>query len=104
MAASSTIHVSRSRVRRLGSVVFSGGLRGGLVPAAGKIVQLQVLVNGRWQVFANPKTDRRGRWRHRYRFTGRYTQATYRFRLRVPAEKSYPFAAGTSSAVTVKVR
>ena len=60
VTASSTIHRSRSTVRRGRAVRFSGTLRGGYVPS-GKLVQLQVGIRGRWQTFANPRAKRRRR-------------------------------------------
>lgn len=104
VAASSTIHSSRRNVRAGGAVRFFGRLQGGHVPAGGKLVQLQVLVNGKWQVFANPRTDKHGRWMYRYRFTGRYRAARFAFRLGVPRDPAYPFATGRSAALRVRVR
>jgi hypothetical protein len=104
VAASSTIHSSHRRVRSGGSVRFFGLLRGGHVPAGGKLVQLQALVNGNWQVFANPRTNSHGRWMYLYRFTGRYRAARFSFRLRVPHDPAYPFATGGSAVTRVSVR
>ncbi|WP_354700504.1 hypothetical protein DSM112329_00783 [Paraconexibacter sp. AEG42_29] len=104
VAARATIRPS-SRIVRLGSSVrFSGVLLGGHIPASGKVLQLQAKVNGRWQVFANPRTNSRGRWSRLYRFIGRYRSATFQFRVRVPRDPAYPFAAGVSPATRVLVR
>lgn len=101
--AKSTLNASRHKVN-VGAVVrFSGTLLGGHVPAAGKLVQLQALVNGRWQVFANPRANARGRWQHRYRFIGNYRAARLAFRVRIPRDPSYPFAVGTSPVARVSV-
>ena len=46
-----------------------------------------------------------GAWRYTYKFTARYGKAlTYRFRALVPVEQSYPFEAGGSLQVKVRVR
>lgn len=101
--ASSTIHASHHAVQRGKSTIFTGGLRGGAVPATGLPIQLQVLVNGHWQTFASPRTDARGRWHYRYRFTGHYARAAFRFRALIPRDPAYPFTTGRSASTTVRV-
>ena len=101
VAASSTIHRSRKSVRRRRAVRFSGTLRGGHVPA-GKLVQLQVRVRGRWQTFANPHARRDGSWTYVYKFTG--GTGRYVFRARIPSQSGYPFATGTTERTVVHVR
>jgi hypothetical protein len=101
VAASSTIHRSRSTVRRGRAVRFSGTLRGGYVPLA-KLVQLQVRVRGRWQTFANPHAKRSGAWTYVYKFTG--GTGKYVFRARIPSQAGYPFATGQTERTSVHVR
>jgi len=101
VSASSTIHRSRRTVRRRHAVRLSGTLRGGYVPP-GKLVQLQVLVRGRWQTFANPRAKRNGSWTYVYKFTG--GTGRYVFRARIPSQAGYPFATGKSERTTVNVR
>ncbi|UTI63934.1 Ig-like domain repeat protein [Paraconexibacter antarcticus] len=104
VTAKSTLRVSRRSVT-VGAVVrFSGTLLGGHVPAAGKLIQLQALVNSHWQVFANPRANAHGRWQHRYRFIGNYRNARLSFRIRVPRDPAYPFAVGTSPVTRIAVR
>jgi hypothetical protein len=98
--ASSTIHASRHRVRNGHAVRFSGTLRGGYVPA-GKIVQLQVRVRGRWQTFATPHAKGNGGWTYVYKFTGGIGR--YVFRARIPSQASYPFVTGHTTSTTVHV-
>jgi 5-hydroxyisourate hydrolase-like protein (transthyretin family) len=102
--ASSTIHVTKGLVRQGGRTRFFGTLRGGLVPASGELVELQVLVNRRWQVFATARTNARGRWSKVYRFAGSYGSARYAFRARIPTDPAYPFATGRSGRTVVRVR
>ena len=49
-------------------VRFGGQVRSLPVPAAGKLVQLEVLLSGRWQTFRTARTDASGRWAIPYRF------------------------------------
>lgn len=102
--ASSSIAVSRNRVRNGDAVHFSGKLRGGQVPANGKLVDLQAFYRGRWRTFALPRTDSAGRWRHRYEFGATSGLVDYRFRARLPREDGYPFEPGRSREVKVAVR
>lgn len=104
IAAMSTMRISDRSVRRGASVRFTGKLLGGHIPAGGKLVQLQALVNGHWQVFANPRANSHGRWQHLYRFSGNYRNARLAFRVRIPRDPSYPFAVGTSLVARVSVR
>ena len=101
--ASSSIAVSRNRVRNGGAVRFSGKLRGGQVPANGKLIDLQAFYRGRWRTFALPRTNSSGRWRHRYEFGATSGLVDYRFRARLPREDGYPFEPGHSREVKVAV-
>jgi hypothetical protein len=93
-----SLRASRTRLGGAGTVRFSGRLR---VRARGKIVVLQAREDGRWRTFANTRTNRRGRFRASYRFRG--LPGTYPVRALVPPDASYPFAAGTSRAVRIRV-
>lgn len=104
IAAKSTLKASRKSVRVGAAVTFSGKLLGGHVPVGGKLVQLQALVNNRWQVFANPRANARGRWQHRYRFIGNYRSTRLSFRIRIPRDPAYPYGVGTSPAARITVR
>jgi hypothetical protein len=94
----------RADPRRLGgagTVRFAGRVRGGRIPARGKIVVLQAREAGKWRTFTATRSDRRGRFHVRYRFRG--TPGSYPIRARVPEEAAYPFAPGTSRPVAVVV-
>jgi hypothetical protein len=100
--AASTIHVSRRKVVNGEAVTFTGAVQGE-VPPSGKLLQLQVFSRGSWLTFATPRADQRGKWRHEYRFTATRGVTRYRFRARLPRESGFPYAAGTSRQVKVKV-
>jgi protocatechuate 3,4-dioxygenase beta subunit len=102
---SSTIGVNRRRVVNGEDIVLSGRVRGGPLPAVGKLVQLQAYSRGRWLTFATPRASRdTGRWAYRYRFTATRGTVTYRFRVRVPQEAGFPYISGVSRSVRVNVR
>jgi len=91
-------------VRAGGVVRFTGRLRGGHVPRAGKLVELQARVGAGWRTFATVRSDRRSRLQHTHRFAAGSAGRTYWFRLRIRRESAYPFETGTSRSVAVRVR
>jgi 5-hydroxyisourate hydrolase-like protein (transthyretin family) len=102
--AASTI---RAQPRRLlnGQVVrFTGKLQSLPIPPAGKLVELQVVLSGRWQTFRTTLTDADGRWQVPYRFRRSCGLIRYRFRARLPAEAGYSFETGRTRAIGVRVR
>jgi hypothetical protein len=102
--AASTIHVNRRRLLNGQAVRFEGRLRSLPAPPAGKLVELQVVLSGRWQTFRTTKTDANGTWGVRYRFRRSCGILRYRFRARLPGEAGYTFETGRTRAVTVRVR
>jgi len=102
VAGTTSLKASRRHLRNGQRVRFTGTLKGPHVPA-GKLVQLQTPVNGRWQTFATAHTGKRSRWSHSYRFTGTHGRYHYTFRALVPAERGYPYSTGHSSSVHVVV-
>ena len=104
VAASSTIRGPRRAVVNGEYATFRGRLRGGWVPAAGALVELQVYARGSWRTFAQPRTDRAGRWSYQYRFETIRGSARFRFRARIRRQSGYPFATGASRTVHVRVR
>lgn len=99
--AASSIGVSRRRVRNGGAVTFSGRLK---APSAGKLIELQVRLSGRYQTFKTTRTGPNGEWAARYRFRRSCGVVRYAFRALIPAEAVYPFAAGSTRRVAVRVR
>lgn len=102
--AASTIRAKPRRLLNGQAVGFSGRLRSLPVPPAGKLVELQVVLSGRWQTFRTTLTDQDGWWRVRYRFRRSCGLIRYRFRARLPAEAGYTFESGRTRAVGVRVR
>ena len=97
----------RASTRRplLGSrLTLKGRLR---APAPGVTVILQGrrLGDGRWRTFADTTTGRAGRFRVTYRFRDPASRGhRFRFRAKLSASKTYPFATGYSRRITVRVR
>jgi hypothetical protein len=102
--AGSTVHAQPRRVLNGRTVTFTGQVRSLPIPAGGKLVELQVVLSGRWQTFRTVRTDASGAWGIRYRFRRSCGVLSYRFRTRLPAEAGYPFESGHTRAVSVRVR
>jgi hypothetical protein len=103
-SAASTLRAQPRLLRNGESVAFSGSLRSLPTPPAGKLVELQVVLSGRWQTFRTTRTDAKGAWRIGYRFRRSCGVLRYRFRARLPAEAGYRFETGRTRATTVRVR
>jgi hypothetical protein len=99
-----TLHVRPSTVRAGRSIRIFGRLRGGHVPRRGKLVALQAFERGRWQTFTTVRTKRRGAFSKRRGFSFTAAGRTFRLRVQVRPDASYPFALGYSRAVRVHVR
>jgi hypothetical protein len=104
VSAVTGIRVDRRSVRNGHAARFQGRLKGGFVPSAGKLLELQVLIRRRWQTFTTLRTDATGHWAFDYRFTGTRGRVTYTFRARIPGEATYPYVAGASRRVKIVVR
>jgi hypothetical protein len=102
--ALTTLRVDRKRVLNGQAVTFHGRLRTQPPPPMGKLLELQVRLSDRWQTFRTSRTDAAGRWAIRYRFKRTRGVQHFRFRARLPAEASYPFAGGGSRPLVVRVR
>ncbi|MDP8909851.1 MAG: carboxypeptidase-like regulatory domain-containing protein, partial [Chloroflexota bacterium] len=102
--AVSTLQVSRRQVLNGQRVMFSGRVRSLPIPASGKLIELQVQLSGRWQTFRTARSDVAGRWALPYRFARTHVTQWYRFRVKLPSEAGYPFAAGASKSLRVRVR
>jgi hypothetical protein len=85
------------------AVTFRGRLLAGPMPRKGKLVNLQVIVDGHWHTFATVRSFKSGRYKYRYRFTRSFGLVTYRFRALSRYEAAYPFVAGHSKTVKVSV-
>ena len=102
--AASSLGVSRRRILNGRRVVFGGRLARRAALPAGKLVELQTRVSGRWQTFRTTRANARGRWRVPYRFLRTKGLQSYRFRARLPREAGYPYATGATRTITVTVR
>lgn len=103
-SAASTIRATPRRLRNGQSVRFSGRLRSLPAPPAGKLIELQVVLSGRWQTFRTTRTDAAGNWSVRYHFRRSCGLLRYRFRLHMPEEAGYPFESNRTRSVAVRVR
>lgn len=92
------------RRARLGrTVVFTGQLAGGYVPAGGESVQIEILYGGRWRTIEVLPTSSKGRWTYRYVFTlGAGT--SYLFRAATVPNGGYPFSSTHTKPVRVTVQ
>lgn len=97
-----TLRSSRRVLRTGEATVFRGRLGGG-TDRRGLIVELQYPQHGGWQTFATARAGRHGRFAYRYRFTRTVGTFIYRLRARVPAQRGYPYVAGASRTVRVRV-
>jgi hypothetical protein len=105
VAAAGSFKVSRKRILNGDRVWFRGRVASTPLPAAGKLVELQVRQRtGEWTTFRSLRTDGQGRWTLRYRFSKTSCHTRYPLRVRIPAEAGYPFTAGHSRARSVLVR
>ena len=102
--ALTSFNVDRQRLRNGQTVTFSGTLRTTPAPPPGKLLELQARLPSRWETFRTIRTDQAGNWTARYHFTRTHGLQRYRFRVRLPEEAAYPFAAGGSRTLTVQVR
>jgi hypothetical protein len=103
-SAASTLRAGPRRIRNGQSVRFAGRLRALPAPPAGKLVELQVVLSGRWQTFRTTRTQADGSWAIRYRFRRTCGVLRYKFRARLPAEAGYAFQTGYTRPLSVRVR
>lgn len=95
--AATKIRVDRRSVVNGEAVNFAGRLRGGFVPPAGKLMELQFFDRGKWRTFRTfPAAPSTGEWSYSYRFDGTRGTRRYRFRVQIPKENGYPFSKGRS--------
>jgi hypothetical protein len=100
----STLKVDKAHVLNGRSVVFSGRVEGGPLPATGKLVELQVLLAGEWSTFETTRTGPDGAWSIRYPFRRSCGKELFLFRPRLPGEAGWPLLPGIGPRVAVHVR
>ncbi len=69
--ARSTLKASPRTIRSGQRVRFTGKLRGGYVPKGGKLIELQAYERGRWRSITTLRTNSKGAFSYRYRFSFR---------------------------------
>jgi 5-hydroxyisourate hydrolase-like protein (transthyretin family) len=96
---------ARRHSLRNGQVLkLRGIVRGDPIPAPGVLVELQARRGRGWQTFKTKRTGVDGRFTAAYRFTRTAGVQHYQLRAHVPMQASYPYAAGASNTVSVRVR
>jgi hypothetical protein len=100
----STFSVNRPRVLNGQSVVFSGRVQGRPLPAAGKLIELQVRLSEEWSTFRTIRSRSDGSWRISYPFKRTCGKQHFRFRARIPGEAGYPLEPGHSPVLAVTVK
>jgi hypothetical protein len=92
--------------RRSGRLRYrlTGRLVGGEVPHRGKTVELQGYERGKWRTFDSVRTKSSGRFTSSYRFQRGSAGRTFRLRVRIRSDASYPFSTGYSHVIHVRVR
>jgi len=92
-----------ARVRRGGTVRFTGRLAGGGAAARGANVEIQAIVSGRWRAIDNVRTRRGGklRWTYRFRYVER--DALFSFRAVVRRTLGWPWPTLKSKRIKVRV-
>jgi hypothetical protein len=98
------LKVSPRRVGASRRVTFSGRLLGGSIPKGGRllVVEGRRSRHGRWLKFDLIRTGAEGRFHAGYRFTF-LGPGHWEIRVLAEAEAGYPFAAGWSNVVRVRV-
>jgi hypothetical protein len=99
-----------ARVAKVGGapIAFTGrvGAAAGTIPTEGKAIQLQFRLAGSpWREFRTIRTDPRGRFRYRYRFSDDDSRgARFLFRVYAPAQGGWPYEPAGSRPVAVRGR
>jgi hypothetical protein len=101
--ASSTLRANKHNVRNGQRVRFSGTIGRPVVHGL-KIMDLQAFYRHKWRTFATPRANAKGGWKYTYRFEATTGVVTYKFRVRIRREASYPYRLGYSKVVKVTVR
>jgi hypothetical protein len=99
-----TLAASQRSVRPGTRVRFRGRLRGGYVPRAGKLVELQAHERGHWRSIRTVRSNARGVFGYTYRFSSRARGVRFPIRAVVRPDAGYPWALGTSRRIAVRVR
>jgi hypothetical protein len=99
-----------ARSARVGGapLLFAGRVSAapGTIPVEGKVVELQFRLRGQpWTEFRTIRTDRRGRFRYRYRFSDDDSRGVrFLFRAYAPAQAGWPYEPSGSRPLAVRGR
>jgi hypothetical protein len=102
--ASLTLRITPRTTQGDGRIVFSGTLRGALLPPGGKQLVLEArTLSGPWRQFQVLSTAKGGMYRATYRFR-LAGPIDYKFRVVSQQEADFPYAQGASNVVLVHER
>lgn len=102
--ASSTFRLTPERILNGDTVTFTGRLRGGPIPTRGKLIELRKWTGTKWAPFRVVRTDPSGRWSHTEQVVSVTGLVIYRLRAHLPTEAGFPFAAGRTRPLELRVR
>lgn len=94
---------SRGRLVKGRLLTLSGRLRGAGPSAAGTVVAIESIVNGRWQPVGATHVRADGRYRWSYRFVHLQRDTIFSFRAVVERSPGWPWFSQRSAAVRVRV-
>ncbi|MFZ2112985.1 MAG: hypothetical protein WAU77_04555 [Solirubrobacteraceae bacterium] len=102
--ASLSLRIAPRTTSQDGRIVFSGTLRGALLPPGGKQLVLEArTLSGQWRQFQVLSTAKGGMYRATYRFR-LAGPIDYKFRVVSTQEADFPYAQGASNVVLVHER
>ena len=100
-----TITPSHRTLRNGQMLVLTGSLQGGPIPSRGVLVSAQAWRGTYWQPFRDTRArGKAGHYRARYRFVGTHGVQRYTLRVHVAEQGAYPYLAGVSKRIHVRVR
>ncbi|WCB91841.1 hypothetical protein DSM104299_00519 [Baekduia alba] len=99
-----TIKPSHRSLRNGQLLALRGTLSGGPIPSRGVLVTAEAWRGTRWQPFEQTHArGSSGSYRVSYRFVGTHGVQRYTLRVRVAAQAAYPYLAGVSKRIHVRV-
>lgn len=100
--ATGRLSVRPRHIRTGDSARFRGKLRGYGFPRSGVPVEIQAFQRGRWRAVRTKRTNRKGRFRHRFCCFGS-GHRTIRFRARILTDSRFPYERGLSNVVRRRI-
>ena len=100
-----SLNAADTRLKNGDTAKFRGKLGGQDGGRVGAIVAVQVRRDGEWgSLLGTVRAHKEGTFRDSYQFQFTEGVQTYAFRAHVPAQRGYPFAAGSSKVIRVRVK